>query len=190
MKASGIEGRDLQTSGFSVEPVYSQPPANNDSGQPFEPKIIGYRVSNNLTLRIRALQKVGALLDQAVTLGANSISGPTFTVDDPTMLQDKARSAAVADALRKGKLYAAAADIIRGPIVPHRGRLCTTAAAARRGCPDAHGSRATLRADRRWRAHIPGARVDDLVANTGLENRPPAIHHSPRRGLLVLVGAR
>ena len=44
---------------------------------------------NNLTLRIRDLAKVGVLLDQVVTLGANSISGPTFTVDDPTPLRGR-----------------------------------------------------------------------------------------------------
>lgn len=116
LKQSGIERRDLQTSGFSVDPVYSQPPPGEDSPAPFRPEIIGYRVQNNITLRIRDLTRVGALLDQVVTLGANSISGPTFTVEDPTALQDKARSAAIADALRKGKLYADAAGLALGPI--------------------------------------------------------------------------
>ena len=116
LKEGGIEARDLQTSGFSVEPIYSQPPQDFDNSQPFEPEIIGYRVRNNLTLRIRDLQKVGALLDQVVTLGANSISGPTFTVDDPKPLEDEARRAAIADALRKSTLYAEAADIALGPI--------------------------------------------------------------------------
>jgi uncharacterized protein YggE len=116
LKEGGIEGRDLQTSGFSVDPVYSQPPPDYDNAQPFRPQIVGYSVRNNLTLRIRALAKVGELLDQVVTLGANSISGPTFTVDDPTTLQDKARGEAVTDALRKAKLYASAAGIALGPI--------------------------------------------------------------------------
>jgi len=116
LKQSGIEPRDLQTSGFAVDPVYSQPPQGQDSSVPFRPEIVGYRVQNNITLRIRDLTRVGALLDQVVTLGANSISGPTFTVEDPTVLQDKARSAAIADALRKGKLYADAADLELGPI--------------------------------------------------------------------------
>lgn len=115
LKESGMESRDLQTSGFSVEPIYSQP-AVQDSSLPFEPKIVGYRVRNNLTLRIRDLAEVGALLDQVVTLGANSISGPTFTVDDPTPLEDEARRAAIADALRKGHLYAEAAGVTLGPI--------------------------------------------------------------------------
>lgn len=116
LKQSGIEPRDLQTSGFAVDPVYSQPPQGQDSSVPFRPEIVGYRVQNNITLRIRDLTRVGALLDQVVTLGANSISGPTFTLDDPTALQDKARSAAIADALRKGKLYADAAGLALGPI--------------------------------------------------------------------------
>jgi uncharacterized protein YggE len=116
LKASGMEPRDLQTSGFSVEPIYSQPPADQDASAPFEPEIVGYRVRNNLTLRIRDLSRVGALLDQVVTLGANSISGPTFTLDDPTPIEDEARRAAIGDALRKSKLYAEAADIVLGPI--------------------------------------------------------------------------
>lgn len=116
LKAEGMEGRDLQTSGFSVDPIYSQPPANQDSPTPFAPEIVGYRVQNNVTLRIRDLTRVGALLDQVVTLGANSISGPSFTVDDPTRLEDEARRAAVADALRKGRLYAEAAGVTLGPI--------------------------------------------------------------------------
>ena len=116
LKQSGIQGRDLQTFGFSVEPVYSQPPPDYNNSQPFQPEIVGYLVRNNVTLRIRVLAKVGELLDQVVTLGANSISGPTFTVDDPTTLQDNARREAISDALHKGKLYAAASGIALGPI--------------------------------------------------------------------------
>ena len=132
LKQAGIEPRDLQTSGFSVDPVYSQPPQGQDPSVPFRPEIVGYRVQNNLTLRIRDLTRVGALLDQVVTLGANSISGPTFTVDDPTALQDKARSAAIADALRKGKLYAGAAGIALGSIFRIDENYALAAAAATR----------------------------------------------------------
>jgi uncharacterized protein YggE len=116
LREEGMESRDLQTSGFSVEPVYSQPPPNYDGSQPFAPEIVGYRVHNNLTLRIRDLERVGTLLDQVVTLGANSISGPTFTLADPTPLEDQARRAAVRDALRKGTLYAEAAGVALGSI--------------------------------------------------------------------------
>lgn len=116
LKEGGIAARDLQTSDFSVEPVYSQPPPDYDNSRPFEPQIIGYRVRNSVTLRIRDLARIGTTLDQVVTLGANSISGPTLTVDDPTPLQDEARKAAITDAIRKGKLFATAANITLGPV--------------------------------------------------------------------------
>ncbi len=116
LRADGLESRDLQTSGFSVEPLYSQPPRDYDGSTPFTPQIVAYRISNNITLRIRELTRVGEILDQVVTLGANSISGPSFTVADPTPLEDQARRAALRDALRKGTLYAEAADQTLGSI--------------------------------------------------------------------------
>jgi uncharacterized protein len=117
LRGAGIDPRDLQTAGFFVEPIFSQPPSDYDGSQPFEPKIIGYRVRNELTVRIRNLQRTGAILDEIVSLGANSISGPTFTVNDPTPLEDQARRAAIRDALRKGQLYAQAANVPLGPIL-------------------------------------------------------------------------
>jgi uncharacterized protein YggE len=117
LKAQGMEARDLQTSGFSVEPRYSQPPQNYDGSEPFVPKIVGYTVRNDLTLKVRDLAKVGALLDQVIGLGANSVSGPNFTVADPTPQEDAARRAAVADAMHKGKLYAEAAGVALGPVL-------------------------------------------------------------------------
>lgn len=116
LRGEGIDRRDLQTAGFFVEPVYSQPPPDYDGSQSFEPEIVGYRVRNELTLRIRNLSRVGALLDQVVSLGANSISGPTFSVADPTGLKDQARRAAMRDAIRKGQLYAQAANVSLGAI--------------------------------------------------------------------------
>ena len=116
LRDEDLEDRDLQTSGFSVEPIFSQPPRDYDHSTPFRPEILGYRVRNNVNVRIRDLARVGAILDLVVTLGANSISGPSFTVADPTPLEDEARRAAVADALRKAELYAEAADVALGPI--------------------------------------------------------------------------
>jgi uncharacterized protein YggE len=117
LRADGLESRDLQTSGFTVDPVYSQPPRDYDGSTPFTPEIVGYRVSNNISVRIRELDRVGQILDRVVTLGANSISGPVFTVADPTPLEDQARRAAVRDALRKGELFADVAGETLGPIV-------------------------------------------------------------------------
>jgi uncharacterized protein YggE len=117
LKGAGIAPRDLQTSGLSVEPRYSQPPRDYDGSQPFEPRIVGYSVRNSVALRIRDLAQVGTLLDTVVSLGANTVSGPIFTVEEPTALEDAARREAIADARRKAELYAEAAGVPLGPLL-------------------------------------------------------------------------
>lgn len=109
LKAQGIEERDVQTSSFTVAPRYVYPP--NDA-----PKPDGYEVSNQVTVRLRDLAKLGPLLDQAVTDGSNQIQGVSFAIAEPEPLADEARKLAVADALRKAKLYAEAAQVRLGPI--------------------------------------------------------------------------
>jgi len=112
---AGISQDDLQTAQFSVSPIYSR--QTRKAGAPrVDPKIAGYRVSNTATGIIRDLKKVGPILDKVITLGANSVSGPSFFVDQPGPLLDEAREKAVADALRKARLLAKAADVQLGAI--------------------------------------------------------------------------
>lgn len=115
MREAGIAEDDLQTAQFSVSPIYSRP--KRKAGAPrIDPKIVGYRVSNTATGIIRNLKQVGPILDKVITLGANSVSGPSFFVDKPGPLLDEAREKAVADALRKARLLAKAAEVKLGAI--------------------------------------------------------------------------
>lgn len=109
LKASGIEARDIQTSGFSVNPNYVYTEERDDNGYTLPPKINGYQVNNTVTATIRALDTLGAVLDKSVTIGANTINGVSFSVADPSTLYDQARKAAFADAQAKAELYATAA---------------------------------------------------------------------------------
>jgi uncharacterized protein len=104
IKTEGVAPADIQTSTVSVSPMFSQPSPNQDTA----PTVTGYSVSNNLTMRIRDIPRLGALLDKAVTAGANSIYGIGFGHNDLSALLDKARPLAVADARRKAEIYAAA----------------------------------------------------------------------------------
>ena len=117
LEAAGIAARDVQTSGFSVSPNYVYSDARDDSGYQLPPKIVGYQVSNTVTVRVRDLDSLGSVLDQAVTVGANTISGVTFTVADPSDLYDEARRAAFADARKKAELYAEVAGEELGDLV-------------------------------------------------------------------------
>lgn len=103
LKESGIDPKDIQTASFRVEPRYTRP----IEGQ--APKIDGYSVTNEVQVLVRDLDKLGDILDRLVTAGANQTAGLNFEVSKAETLLDEARQQAVANALRRAKLYAAAA---------------------------------------------------------------------------------
>lgn len=109
LKASGIEARDIQTSGFSVNPNYVYTEERDANGYSLPPKIAGYQVANTVTVNVRALDTLGSILDKSVSVGANTVNGVSFSVADPSALYDEARKAAFADARAKAELYATAA---------------------------------------------------------------------------------
>jgi uncharacterized protein YggE len=111
LKAAGIEEGDIQTSGFSVMPNYVYTDERDANGYTLPPKINGYSVFNNVNVRVRDISTLGSVLDQQVTVGANTINGVSFSVSDPSTLLDEARKLAFADALAKARLYAETADV-------------------------------------------------------------------------------
>lgn len=114
MEADGIAEKDLQTSGFSIQPRYSSP--SDDPKKPSAPQIVGYQVSNTLSVRIHDLSKVGDILDQSVSLGVNQGGNILFTNEDPSQAMSEARKNAMADAIAKAKALTAAAGVGLGPI--------------------------------------------------------------------------
>ena len=115
LKDAGIAERDLQTSGFAINPQY-QYPDNSDGGNK-PPVLTGYQVANSLTIRVRDLPKLGSIIDQAVTLGVNQGGSIFFTNDKPEAALTEARKAAVADAMEKAKVLSQAAGVSLGRVV-------------------------------------------------------------------------
>lgn len=103
LKGLGIAAKDMQTQGFSIQPRYQQ----SRSGS--TPSIGGYQAQNGVRIIVRDLTRLGEIIDKAVSLGANQAGGIQFTVSKAETLLDKARKAAMANALRRAKLYAEAA---------------------------------------------------------------------------------
>jgi len=116
MEENGIDKKDLQTSGFNIQPKYFYPKRKSNGEQP-SPEITGYRVSNNLTIRIRELEKAGEILDLSVTLGINSGGNIQFTNEDTSSMLKEARSKAVTDAVEKAQTLAQAANVELGDIL-------------------------------------------------------------------------
>src|SRR5439155_12851948 len=116
LKSFNIDPKDIQTSGFSVNPQYIYPEKDATGATP-PPVIAGYQVQNGVTVTVRKLPDLGKILDGIVGVGANTINGIPFSVDDPGKLLDEARKAAFADAQAKAKIYIAAAGVELGRIV-------------------------------------------------------------------------
>jgi uncharacterized protein len=111
LKGKGIDAKDIQTASFNVEPVMDY----SKDGQ--APKLRGYRVSNQVIVLVRKLDQLGEVLDNVVGAGANQIQGLAFEVSKEDTLKDDARKEAVANALRRAKLLAAAAGAEVGGVL-------------------------------------------------------------------------
>jgi uncharacterized protein len=107
---SGVEPKDIRTSQFSVQPIYVHQ-------QNAEPKFSGFSATNQLTVTIRQIAKLGDILDRLVTAGATDVGVIEFLQSDPAQALDRARQAAIADARHKAELYVQAAGLTLGPVV-------------------------------------------------------------------------
>lgn len=107
LKELGIEDKDIQTSNFNINPTY-----DNDGR-----KVSGYAVSNTVSVTIRNIDQAGALLDQVVQAGANSIYGINFSVSNPEDLLGQARTAAVQNANARATQLAQAGGAAVGEVL-------------------------------------------------------------------------
>ena len=115
LKADGLADKDMQTSGFSIQPVYSYP-QSMDSSSP-APQLVGYQTVNSLTIRLHDLAKAGAVIDSSVSMGINQGGDIRFTNEDTKPLLSEARKQAVKDAVEKAKEIADAAGVSLGRII-------------------------------------------------------------------------
>jgi uncharacterized protein YggE len=100
---AGIAKADIQTSGINLSAQYDY---SNRDGEPAGPRFIGYEASNQLSVKLREIKKVGSLLDTMVAAGATNINGPNFSIDNPAPLLVQARGQAMKDAKAQADFYA------------------------------------------------------------------------------------
>lgn len=102
LKKGGVAAKDIQTSGLSLSPQYAYAPN-------LPPKLTGYQVSNQISLVINDLSRLGDIVDAAVNSGANNLGAIGFSLADPQKAEDAARLAALKSLQAKADLYAQAA---------------------------------------------------------------------------------
>jgi uncharacterized protein YggE len=110
IRAQGVAERDIQTSGLDVSPQYTYP-AERPGVERGPPRVTGYQVSNQVTVLVRDLARLGPAVDAVVASGANQINGISFGLQNADARADEARRQAVANVARKAELYAAAAGL-------------------------------------------------------------------------------
>ena len=107
LRAAGLSDRDMQTSNFSLQPVYDWIEREDSRGN--ERVLRGYSVSNQLTAKVDDLERLGATLDAVVTSGGNTFNGIRFALEDDSGARDEARRLAMETAIARADLYASAA---------------------------------------------------------------------------------
>ena len=105
----GVAEKNIQTVNFSVSPQYAT--GNNEP-----PRLTGYQVNNEVSVRLDDVTKLGGALDALVSAGANQMNGISFDIREPAPLLEKARTGAVADAQLRAQTYAKAAGVTLGAI--------------------------------------------------------------------------
>jgi len=107
LEDSGIEEKDIKTLSYNVSPKYSYPqPCYTGYCPSQEQKIIGYTVSQTVTVKVRDTEKTGEVLQMLGDADVQNISGPNFIVDDDETVKAEARAEAIAEAKAKAEALA------------------------------------------------------------------------------------
>lgn len=110
LRKMGIGDKDLQTN-YSIGPVYDY----TAKGQQLQ----GYQVDSSVTIKIRNLTNISAILSLAGKYGANEVGSLSFTVDDTENLRNQARDKALDDAKLKARKLAQSLGVVLGEVVSY-----------------------------------------------------------------------
>jgi uncharacterized protein YggE len=98
----GVPREEIRTSRLSANPIYDQ----NDRGV-----IRGYSANNSVQVKLRDLNRVGAIVDAVTAAGANRVEGVSFAVEQLTAPKNQARGQATQDARAKADQLASLAGL-------------------------------------------------------------------------------
>lgn len=107
LASCGISKEDIQTSNFSLYPIYEMP----EDGRGTRAVLISYRCNNTVTVRIKDVSKTGEIIDAAVNAGATNVTNISFGVLDSKKYEDQVLAKAVENARHKAEVMAKAAGV-------------------------------------------------------------------------------
>ena len=107
---NGVDEKDIQTQYFSIRQVTKWDRVKE------EETVVGYRVTNTVTAKIRDIDKTGTIIDAVAEAGGDltRINSISFSIDDPSAYYEEAREKAMDDAKAKAEQLAELADVTLG----------------------------------------------------------------------------
>ncbi len=100
VKKMGVADKDIKTIGYYSNPKYEY------TEKIFRQVLVGYEVSQSISIKIRKTDDAGAALTKVGELGASNISGLNFVIDNVDAVQAQARDKAIQDAKAKAEVLA------------------------------------------------------------------------------------
>ena len=113
-KTAGIKPQDIASSGVSLFQLH-QTVRQPDGSSHDQPQ--GFRAAHELTIKVAALDRIGALTGTLIGKGADTFGGVSFSVAHPEPLGDKLRGDAMRDARHQAEILAAAAGVKLGRLL-------------------------------------------------------------------------
>ena len=106
-----IDKERIQTSSFTVSPQYRPLPNRPVDAPPVSPEIVGYVVSNMVTVEIRALERVGTVIEEVLKAGANNFQGLQWGLRDEQSVRLSVLKQAAAKAREKAAILSDALHV-------------------------------------------------------------------------------
>lgn len=111
LTAAGIPRTEIDTQHYTLFPEYTYPEPNA------EPRLIGYRASNTLSVHMRELARMGDIIDQALAAGANRVDGVRFGLSNEETVRAEALRQAAERAHRQAEVLASALGLRLGQVL-------------------------------------------------------------------------
>jgi len=110
LKGFGIEEKDIKTTNYNLYPQYTY--ENNQI-----PQIMGYQISQTLSVKIRKIDQAGEILKKVVNTGINQVNSFYFGVENDEAAKEQAREIAIEEAKKKAEKLASQIGIKLGKII-------------------------------------------------------------------------
>src|SRR3989344_1014710 len=110
IRGSGIEEKDIKTTSYNIYPKYEYRKSialcNEWGCPPGDQVLIGYEVSQSVSVKVRTISDAGTILSKIGGIGISQVSGLTFSIDEKDALKSEAREMAIKDAQTKAVVLA------------------------------------------------------------------------------------